>query len=473
MSGAEGSDAVTGTHAAFIRKTQSSQQIVPTVVHSEPEYDANDSVEVLRERIEQQKMRYEKWKKDHMDDTRLKLSILSEDNRKMHEELRETQAELEKVKAAYENVKAHSARAQAIWEEERQKLVKRYAEDQKKIEKLQKQNKTKTAKASAPQSVMKSHIFGRGKPPEPTVPAPTLGNSISLGSGTGGITGGGSITQSMSLKNGNGGGGPVVGEPRLVSHSSTVPSTGERDSTPLPVPNSSASALNRIRKPEDFELCAVVGQGGFGAVFLCREPGPGLVCAVQRMAKSTIIAKEQVHTVNVEVNVLKEARMEENPWIVQFHYAFQDACYIYLAMEFCSGGDLRNLIDNVELDEDGCRFLAAEMIVSVNSLHERGYVHRDLKPSNFLISSTGHLKLPDFGLSKSGFSGVKKPTGDAAQAIRVFLADERAAVERDCAALTKSKAEESDKWQKQEVFLIGKIRENEQQLGELMRAAGN
>ena len=55
---------------------------------------------------------------------------------------------------------------------------------------------------------------------------------------------------------------------------------------------------------------------------------------------------------------------------------------------------------------------------------------------------------------------------------RVFLADERAAVERDCAALTKSKAEESDKWQKQEVFLIGKIRENEKQLGELMRASG-
>ena len=56
---------------------------------------------------------------------------------------------------------------------------------------------------------------------------------------------------------------------------------------------------------------------------------------------------------------------------------------------------------------------------------------------------------------------------------RLMVALAEIAVERDCAALTKSKAEESDKWQKQEVFLIGKIRENEQQLGELMRAAGN
>lgn len=133
-------------------------------------------------------------------------------------------------------------------------------------------------------------------------------------------------------------------------------------------------------------------------MFLCKEKETGLVCAVKRMSKASIISKEQVHTVNVEVNVLKgeiklffflqggqfsqilvlEARQEENPWIVQFHFAFQDKCFIYLAMEFCSGGDLRNLIDNVELDEEAVKFLTAEMIVSVNSLHERGYVHRDL-----------------------------------------------------------------------------------------------
>jgi len=56
-------------------------------------------------------------------------------------------------------------------------------------------------------------------------------------------------------------------------------------------------------------------------------------------------------------------------------------------------------------------------------LHERGYVHRDLKPSNFLIARTGHLKLADFGLSKS--SGGKKPSAtEKPQAIRIFLADD-------------------------------------------------
>ncbi|KAK3807771.1 MAG: hypothetical protein J3Q66DRAFT_356428 [Benniella sp.] len=40
------------------------------------------------------------------------------------------------------------------------------------------------------------------------------------------------------------------------------------------------------------------------------------------------------------------------------------------------------------------------MVVAIDALHQQGYIHRDLKPENFLIDSTGHLKLTDFGLSK-------------------------------------------------------------------------
>lgn len=39
------------------------------------------------------------------------------------------------------------------------------------------------------------------------------------------------------------------------------------------------------------------------------------------------------------------------------------------------------------------------MFACVDALHVLGYIHRDLKPENFLIDSTGHVKLTDFGLA--------------------------------------------------------------------------
>lgn len=53
------------------------------------------------------------------------------------------------------------------------------------------------------------------------------------------------------------------------------------------------------------------------------------------------------------------------------------------------------------LDEDDSVFYLAEMVEAVAALHAHGYIHRDIKPENFLIDMHGHLKLTDFGLSKS------------------------------------------------------------------------
>lgn len=68
--------------------------------------------------------------------------------------------------------------------------------------------------------------------------------------------------------------------------------------------------------------------------------------------------------------------------------------------EYVPGGDFRTLLNNTGvLHFNHARFYISEMFTSVNALHELGYIHRDLKPENFLIDSTGHIKLTDFGLS--------------------------------------------------------------------------
>lgn len=88
-------------------------------------------------------------------------------------------------------------------------------------------------------------------------------------------------------------------------------------------------------------------------------------------------------------------------YIVSLKSTFQDAEYLYIAMEYVPGGDLLHLlIERDRLSEEGTRFLIAEMVLAVEQVHKMGYIHRDIKPDNILLDANGHIKISDFGLSK-------------------------------------------------------------------------
>jgi serine/threonine protein kinase len=90
-------------------------------------------------------------------------------------------------------------------------------------------------------------------------------------------------------------------------------------------------------------------------------------------------------------------------------------------MEYVPGGDFRTLLNNTGvLSNRHARFYIAEMFCCVNALHELGYIHRDLKPENFLVDSTGHVKLTDFGLA----AGVLAPSKIESMRVKLEQASE-------------------------------------------------
>ncbi|OAA63587.1 serine/threonine-protein kinase [Niveomyces insectorum RCEF 264] len=155
----------------------------------------------------------------------------------------------------------------------------------------------------------------------------------------------------------------------------------------------------------DFQILTQVGQGGYGQVFLAQKKDTREVCALKVMSKKLLFKLDEVRHVLTERDILTTAKSE---WLVRLLYSFQDDQSIYLAMEYVPGGDFRTLLNNTGvLSNRHARFYIAEMFCAVDALHQLGYIHRDLKPENFLVDSTGHVKLTDFGLAAGMLAPAK------------------------------------------------------------------
>ena len=148
----------------------------------------------------------------------------------------------------------------------------------------------------------------------------------------------------------------------------------------------------------DFEPLKIIGKGAFGEVRVCRYIPNNTIVAIKKMKKEEMHKKNQVLHVRAERDVLSEAK---NEWIVDLKFSFQDQNYLYLGMEFLPGGDLMSLLMAKDiLPEQEAKFYAAEIVMTIESVHKLDCIHRDLKPDNVLIDSDGHIKLSDFGLTK-------------------------------------------------------------------------
>ncbi|VDN58053.1 unnamed protein product [Dracunculus medinensis] len=154
---------------------------------------------------------------------------------------------------------------------------------------------------------------------------------------------------------------------------------------------------------ENFALLKVLGKGAYGKVFLARKVGGhdhGTVYAMKVLRKSRVICKPKTveHTM-AERHVLE--RLKGLPFLVNLVYAFQSDSKLHIVMEFVRGGELfTHLCSRGLFDTNTAKFIIAELVVAIDSVHKRDVVYRDLKLENILLSEDGHIKLTDFGLSK-------------------------------------------------------------------------
>lgn len=163
--------------------------------------------------------------------------------------------------------------------------------------------------------------------------------------------------------------------------------------------------ISLVRQPRlsDFQVIAPIGEGASGKVFLVRDGKTGRKLALKCMSKKGgsfgYSASEFRHAVDER---LAHEHMNDSDFIVRLRHAFQTNDKLYLATEFCEGGDVYNFVDvhGGGVTEDQARIITAQVLLGLKALHDEGIVFRDLKPENVLLDRDGLVRLADFGLCK-------------------------------------------------------------------------
>lgn len=142
-----------------------------------------------------------------------------------------------------------------------------------------------------------------------------------------------------------------------------------------------------------------LGEGEFGVVWRAVHKTSGEVVAMKQLNKKQLPGRG-VRRVDVqrEIQMLGSLRHEN---IIRLYETFEDGESIYMAIEYCDGGDFGDkVLERGDSITDGELSGWMEQLLSaIAFMHERLICHRDIKPDNFLVARGCRLKLADLGLA--------------------------------------------------------------------------
>jgi Tol biopolymer transport system component/predicted Ser/Thr protein kinase len=157
-----------------------------------------------------------------------------------------------------------------------------------------------------------------------------------------------------------------------------------------------------------YEVIEELGRGGMGAVYKARDTLLDRVLAIK-------VLRADIANPTRERRFIQEAKAASSlnhPNIVTIYEIFHVGDAPSIAMEYVSGETLERQLEAGPMPLRRGLDYGAQMADALAKAHSAGIVHRDVKPSNIMITSSGLVKILDFGLAKLTQATEEYDTGE-------------------------------------------------------------
>jgi serine/threonine protein kinase len=195
----------------------------------------------------------------------------------------------------------------------------------------------------------------------------------------------------------------------------------------------------------DFELTGVLGEGGFGIVYIAydhslhrsvaiKEYMPGALAMRGGDRGVSLRAERHQETFKVGLkSFINEARFLaqfDHPSLVKVYRFWEQNRTAYTAMQYYEGRTIKQIVaDSPELvDQTWCLKVLGQILQALETLYTMQILHRDISPDNIIVQENGDAVLLDFGsarqiigdmtkgltvILKPGYAPVEQYAGDA------------------------------------------------------------
>ena len=173
----------------------------------------------------------------------------------------------------------------------------------------------------------------------------------------------------------------------------------------------------------EFEITGLIGEGGFGIVYLAYDHSLQRNIALKEYMPSALAGRNAGATVAVKSernadtfqaglrSFINEARLLaqfDHPSLVKVYRFWESNGTAYMVMPFYQGVTLKEALKLMKSppDEAWLKLLLANLLEALSVIHSDQCLHRDIAPDNILILPDGRPLLLDFGAARRVISNM-------------------------------------------------------------------